>query len=610
MQLLDDDMDELFRKAASDYPLNTGAGDWDAMRNKLQQADNSQQGTATRSFKDRWWFRLGIIAIITATVAIVAISVVQHESGKRSAGNAATPAGAVQQQENAAAQASDQQGAGKPSSVTDAQTNVSQGDVAETSDKLATEKQTAAGVIPEITSQTGNELPEVNKKATNTQPVKAAATEDKQAVIKPEGKGEPSAAVNNASAKEDINTVSKRGGKKSAFAAENNKSVPALVNNHTVNMPANKVDVTKGTSDNKRTGGYPASLVKRRPAGINAADIQTNHIPAATPVQTAKTERTAGDAQTNRDIAAVYNKKDKERAAVANSEQLTGNRNKGNIAPHTRVTGNVPASSYPAANQGITAVYQQLYIEKVRGVTSGFNMPAANIKGNVAMITLPANPTAQTNASAETVTTRKNAAGMKSGFYYGAVLSPDLTTVKMQRTAGLGYNVGLIAGYTVNKQLSIETGILYERKYYYSVGKYFDAKNTNWPPYMTVFDIDGWCNMYEIPLNVRYTFAKGVRNSWYVNAGVSSYIMKTQQYDYSYEYYGEYGKKNWTYHKATADWFSIIHLGVGYERPIGVLGTLRLEPYIKIPTRGIGVGNLPVTSAGLNIGLTRPLRLK
>ena len=41
MQFVNDDMDELFRQAAKDYPLKTDSEDWNAVSNKMQDESNN-----------------------------------------------------------------------------------------------------------------------------------------------------------------------------------------------------------------------------------------------------------------------------------------------------------------------------------------------------------------------------------------------------------------------------------------------------------------------------------------------------------------------------------------------------------------------------------------
>jgi len=471
MQLLDDDMDELFRNAASDYPLNTGGGDWEAIRNRLQQAESTQQGTATRGRTGRWWFRGGLFGIMTAILLVTAVK----------------------------------------------------------------------GLYDGERLLTGDE-----GLALHHHP-------DQQHVP-----------VNG-----HTNAV------QTAQEVENNNEVQT--NQH-------GEDVINGSQ----------LTINKVGTGSHHQDTYEHVVRNDKQEVTVKNEQHADSRLTTRD-----------------SEQYSVNRNTGNNTVRASVTQDIPNSSYPAARPGITAVNTtSLSLDGIHGRANRNMYPEVNILHTNNRIRIPAAAKSDSNATVQAPKKKTEPASLKKGLYYGLIASPDITTVKFQRTSNVGYNVGLIAGYRFSKRLAVETGVIYERKYYYTDGKYFDAKKTPWPGGMNLLDVDGWCNMYEIPLNVRYTFSIGPKSSWYVNGGISSYIMKKQGYNYSYEYYGTYGDRDWVYKKATKDWVSNVHVGVGYERPVGVLGTLRVEPYAMIPIKGIGVGKLPVTSVGMNIGLTRPLRLK
>jgi hypothetical protein len=461
MQLLDDDMDELFRNAASDYPLNTGKGDWEAMRERLQQAENNQQGIAKSGLTGRWWFKPGIFAIMTALLLITAVKGLYD--GER------------------------------------------------------------------LLSGDGH-----------------------IALHHPD---------------QHVQTDSKNG--------------------EVVNDEIQKQKESKEVIDGSQ-------LIKQNNVDSDRRDRQDTHEHAVWNEQQKVTRQNTDD-----------------RSTTGDSEQSSVNRKTGNNTLRARVMQDIPISSYPAVRQGITAVnIAPLSIDGIRGTANRETRPEVNIVHTNNEIRLPASALSDSNITAPAKKVKQIPASLKTGLYYGLVASPDITTVKMQRTSNVGYNVGLIAGYRISKRLAVETGVIYERKYYYSTGKYFNTKKTPWPGTMKVLDVDGWCNMFELPVNVRYTFAMGAKSSWYVNGGISSYIMNKQGYNYSYEYYGTYGSRDWEYKTTTKDWLSNIHAGVGYERQLGVLGTLRIEPYIKIPVKGIGVGELPVTSVGVNIGLTRPLRLK
>ena len=114
--------------------------------------------------------------------------------------------------------------------------------------------------------------------------------------------------------------------------------------------------------------------------------------------------------------------------------------------------------------------------------------------------------------------------------------------------------------------------------------------------------------MYEIPLNVRYNVSANSKRIWFANAGLSSYLMKKENYDYDYERYGVYSKGNKEYKNTTDNWMSVAHLSIGLQKNLGAIGDLRIEPYVKLPLNGVGIGSMPLSSTGIYLGITRPIR--
>ncbi|MFT3827987.1 MAG: porin family protein [Chitinophagaceae bacterium] len=203
---------------------------------------------------------------------------------------------------------------------------------------------------------------------------------------------------------------------------------------------------------------------------------------------------------------------------------------------------------------------------------------------------------------------KKEPVKKEKGFYAGIVISPDLSTVKMQQVRKLGYSAGVLIGYRLSKRWAIETGALWEKKYYYSDGEYFKTDKIPLPSGTTVNNVNGWCNMIDIPVTARYFFSIKQHHTWSANAGLLSYIMNKESYTYNYTRYGNVYERGWDYKSSTRNWFSVAQLGIGYEYNIGRWGNLRVEPYVRIPLGGIGIGSLPVSSAGLNIGIMKSIR--
>jgi hypothetical protein len=210
-------------------------------------------------------------------------------------------------------------------------------------------------------------------------------------------------------------------------------------------------------------------------------------------------------------------------------------------------------------------------------------------------------PAARKDSSAKQ--TKKATAKSKGGHgYIGLTGAPDISTVKMQATDGVGTTWGLLLGYAFNSHWAVESGVYLDRKKYYTAGEYYKGETQ---PNMTLQSVYGSCHMWEIPLNVRYNFNPGSKITWFATAGASSYLMTIQEYYYQFE--GTPWIKDWSTSVHANYLFSIINLSGGFEQRIGRIGNLRIEPYLRIPLSGIGTGRLPIMSAGLNIGITHQL---
>ena len=191
---------------------------------------------------------------------------------------------------------------------------------------------------------------------------------------------------------------------------------------------------------------------------------------------------------------------------------------------------------------------------------------------------------------------------------YSIVFGPDVSTVKSQRASTVGYSIGVLLRYQLLGKLSVEGGVLWARKNYYTEGKYLDTSNLKLPPWSKVKTADGYCNMFEIPINLKYDLITKKNNSLFISAGVSSYLMNHEAYDVSYQLYSQLYSKEYAYSNSSKNWFSIVNISAGYERSLGKKVTVGIAPYIKLPLGGIGNGKLPVTSKGVYLSLTKYIR--
>jgi hypothetical protein len=191
-------------------------------------------------------------------------------------------------------------------------------------------------------------------------------------------------------------------------------------------------------------------------------------------------------------------------------------------------------------------------------------------------------------------------------FYLGLAIAPELTSVKFQ-SSKKSSNAGLLIGYNLNDKLNIELGIMLARKYYYTDGKYV-APNSIRHDDSKILAVNANSSITEIPLTVQYNFKNNNNTRLFASAGAVSYVIHKEHYNYTFTKNGEQQQGLKYYNKASHDWFANMQLSLGYEYSLNKSCSVRVEPYYRIPLRGIGISDLPVTSVGLNIAFTKKIK--
>ena len=217
-----------------------------------------------------------------------------------------------------------------------------------------------------------------------------------------------------------------------------------------------------------------------------------------------------------------------------------------------------------------------------------------------ALTVVSKSPVVTINKNEESTPQHKRIKSSKT-LYGSIVIGSDMNTVKMQALSKPGITAGLKIGFQLNKW-ALETGLLYDIKSYSSNGKYFDYKLY---PNTKINNVSGTCNMYEWPVDIHYVFNPAGKHTFYISGGLSSYLMKRENYTYDYDWYGQSYYSNRTYNNSSNNFFSIINVSAGYQVKVGRTSILRFEPYGKLPIKGVGIGKLPLTSFGLNLVVSK-----
>jgi hypothetical protein len=179
-------------------------------------------------------------------------------------------------------------------------------------------------------------------------------------------------------------------------------------------------------------------------------------------------------------------------------------------------------------------------------------------------------------------------------------LGPDFSSTenviggKGGMTLGISISVGLF------KKVSLQTGVYYGTKNYTASSYDYTLKYPGLAN--TITGINAACRVIEIPLRASYQLSDSEKSSIDVNAGLSSYLMLKE--DYQFKYTAASGRKDWLLEKNNANqhYLSVVDLSATYHIKLkNKKFALGLEPYVKIPLSGIGEGKVPLKSSGLSL---------
>jgi hypothetical protein len=197
------------------------------------------------------------------------------------------------------------------------------------------------------------------------------------------------------------------------------------------------------------------------------------------------------------------------------------------------------------------------------------------------------------------------------GFGFMAVFGPDFSNVHFDAGSKSGFSVGMLLEYHFNKRLSLQSGMIYEKKNYTAMGDAYGkipGYDVN-DPNFKMNKVDAHCFMWEIPVNVRYNFVAGNQHRVFAATGFSTYLMRKEDLHYYYTHYNLFKYKKWMNDQSSAYWFAVANLSVGYEYRINQMFSIQADPYFKIPVKGMGYGTVPVNSMGILFGIRyRPLK--
>jgi hypothetical protein len=195
----------------------------------------------------------------------------------------------------------------------------------------------------------------------------------------------------------------------------------------------------------------------------------------------------------------------------------------------------------------------------------------------------------------------KKSGGFLSNLGITVSAGPDLSIVEAKKTGQVRLNYGAGLSYTVLKRFSIRSGFFISRKIYSAGPEDYNPPPAFWNYYTNLKKIDADCKIFEVPVTVDYYFAGKKNYSWFAAAGLSSFFMKKEEYDYLFKpaYSPTYISYKHTYENENKHYFSVLNISGGYSRKLNNKISIQAEPFMKIALNGIGYGKVKLNSGGI-----------
>lgn len=192
--------------------------------------------------------------------------------------------------------------------------------------------------------------------------------------------------------------------------------------------------------------------------------------------------------------------------------------------------------------------------------------------------------------------------GMVSRWGVGVTVAPDFSTVRqLQEFTNPGLDGGITIEYFVSDRVSITSGAILTRKIYNTSDlSAYTIPDGFWSGGETPEEILADCRVIDIPINIRYRLIEGRKTSLYASAGISSYLMLNERYDYNYDNDVYAGNQVDALELSNENnhFFGVYNISLGISRRLSRNFSFEAEPFIKNSLGGVGWGQVRLKSTG------------
>ena len=247
--------------------------------------------------------------------------------------------------------------------------------------------------------------------------------------------------------------------------------------------------------------------------------------------------------------------------------------------------------SLPAAKDSISIPPQNdIHLIKIKNITN-YNGYTKITRPSEIPVNTDKQPDRQSAAPGRKINSK--------GLQIGVTLGPDLNVAPSLNYGKVGFNLGVLAHYYFDRHWFVTTGAVYSKKLYGATKTDYTTPDNVGVPYDLV-KVNANCDVLDIPINMNYTFLQVNNNTLSATLGISNYFMLKEKYEYLYKDLPKWEK---TVENENQHYLAILNVGALYQQPAGKRLIVGVQPYAKIPLRGVGLGQVKLYSAGVSFQL-------
>ena|GEM_PF-5535502 len=195
-------------------------------------------------------------------------------------------------------------------------------------------------------------------------------------------------------------------------------------------------------------------------------------------------------------------------------------------------------------------------------------------------------------------------------WFISVLAAPDFNEVGSINSTQVAFNLGAQLGYNLTDRWKVSAGLIYGPKLYQASDQAY--ANSSFPSYWThLQSIDANCKVFDIPLEIGYSFYKKNRSQFYLNAGVSTYFMHEETYTINFVPGSTVNPSSglpvnsYTYsiYNRNKNILSVADFVLEYHYRLNNRASFGISPYLKLPFAGVGQGKLELISFGTSVSL-------